>query len=503
MWEDVMSCVALRRLLLLVSVGVLSAAASCPPDDAALLPKTTSEDISLDGLTLIARLVHISDTHVVDEESPARFPAAADFTRSAWRPYEAYSTQLVDGIIRQINRIHASGRTIDFVVNTGDACDNVQRNELDWLIALFDGGAVNPLSGIDDRLPWEKPEALLDPHATFNAQGMYRNTVHGEAADIPWYVVFGNHDAFAVGLFPIFQGIDGVRGAPLPGRGLGSPLLPTDLKPTAALANGNVTPAMPGPPNLFEIPRFVFPSAAREFFDKREFIAAMFTTQSPPIGHGFADPLFGASYWSQTPAEGIRLIGLDTCEPAHRIPGYFYVEGSISQAQRDWLNAELTQADAKGEIAIVCSHHPSNSLQSSYGSALLPDDLRTLLNSHPSVALHLAGHRHRHRVADRGNYLEIETCSTLDPPQEGRVVEVYRNDGTGELTIAYDVFSHLDDSLPAMGEDPLRSLRAEAAAIADADKDASARQRDRDPTGADPHGRLVDRTGLKRLLRRR
>lgn len=492
----------IRRVLRVVSVCLTVAvclATSCPPDNAELLPRSASEPFSTDGYTLVARLVHISDTHVMDEESPARFPAAADITRSAWRPYEAYSTQLVDGIIRQINRIHASGRTIDFVINTGDSCDNSQRNELGWLLTLFDGGHINPLSGIDDRLPWQKPDPLLDPHVGFDAQGLYQNGVQGDAASIPWYEVFGNHDSFALGLFPIFQGPDGVRGAPLPGRGLGAPLLPTDLRPTAALANGNVTPAMPGPPDLFEIPRFVLPNPGREYFDKRKYIAAMFTTKTGPAGHGFTDPLFGESWWSQSPVPGVRLIGLDTCDPATRIPGFLYVDGSISQRQRDWLDAELSKADENNEIAIVCSHHPSQTLREIYGTALLPDDLHALLNSHPSVMLHLAGHEHRHRVADRGNYLEIETCSTLDSPQEGRVIEIYRNNTTNAIAIAYGTFSHVDDALPALGEDPLRPLRVEARAIADADKGAAARQREHDPTGADPRGRPFDRIGFIQL----
>ncbi len=470
---------------------------SCPPDTDPLLPRSASDPVDTTGLTLVTRLVHISDTHVVDEESPARLAQGAEVTRSAWRPYEAWSTQLVDGTIRAINRIHAAGRTIDFVINTGDACDNAQRNELDWLVSLFDGGNVNPLSGIDDRLPWLKPDPLLDPHAAFDAQGMYQQGTHGDASNIPWYVVFGNHDAYATGLFPVFTGPDGVRAAPLPGRGLGAPLLPTDLKPTAALANGNVTPAMPGPPNFLEIPRFVFPNQAREFFDKREFIAAMFASRTTPTGHGFSDPLFGESYWSQSPVEGVRLIGLDSCDPAHRIPGFIYLEASISSRQRMWLENELTLADERGEVVVICSHHPSNALQEIYGTSLLPAEFHDLLNAHPSVAVHLVGHTHRHRVADRGNYLEIETGSTLDPPQEGRIIEIYRNDATGELSIAYETFSHLDNALPALGDDPLRPLRMEASLIADNDKDAAFRQRERDPSGADPRGRPIDRFGIR------
>ncbi len=488
-------------LILMLVVAV--AGATCEPDAALLLPSRRSADIDTAGLRLVARLVQVTDTHVVDEESPARFAGGQVVTRSAWRPYEAYSMQIIDGILRTANRLHASGRTIDFVVHTGDACDNAQSNELEWLLGLFDGSMIDPQSGPDDRAAADKPPVSLDPHAPFQAQGLYRNGVHGEAGSIPWYAVFGNHDVYSIGVFPILASPIGGRVAPLPLQPQPGIVLPTVFDPTGFLAHGNVTPAHPGPPPLFDLPRFVEPNARRAFFDKRAFIRAMFGTVTGPSGHGFSDPESGASYYSVAPVPGLRLIGLDTCDPAYIAPGFVYVDGSLTETQVSFLRSELSAARDRGELVIVASHHPSASLRAIYGTALIGSEFRALLNDYPNVILHIAGHTHRNRIADRGGYLEIETSSTIDPPQEGRVIEIWRNDATGDVTIRYETFSHIDDTLPPLGEDPLRAMRVAARNIALTDPGAAARRKLYDSTAGDPGGAPSDRHGVVILQRHR
>jgi 3',5'-cyclic AMP phosphodiesterase CpdA len=492
-----------RRVSFHLSVGLvcLGLMASCEVDVGARLPARASAGFDPAGHTLLARIVHISDIHLVDEESPARFAGAQVFTLSAWRPYEAYSTQLLDGVVRAANRIHAAGRTVDFLVQTGDACDNAQSNELAWLLAVFDGQRVDPLSGPDDRPVDARPGPDLDPHAAFDPQGLFRNGVHGEADSIPWYGVFGNHDAYSIGVFPIFEDLLGHRVAPLPLEWRPDIVLPGDLDPVGFLTHGRVTPAMPGPPDLLALPQWVEPNAARFFFNKREYVRAMFGTATGPPGHGFLDAETGPTWFSVSPAQGLRLIGLDTCDPAHKIPGFFYMDGSVSAEQLAFLRTELAAARDRAELVIVASHHPSADLQAVYGTAVAGSAFRALLNEFPNVILHLAGHTHRNVVSDRESYIEIETCSTLDLPQEGRLIEIYRDDATGDVAIAYEMFSHLDDALPALGDDPLRSLRQRAQQIATEDTDAAARQRDRDPTGADPAGTMADRQGVYRARR--
>jgi 3',5'-cyclic AMP phosphodiesterase CpdA len=488
------------KLLSLICALAFLAGSSCAPDNAPLLPPE-SGDTGPTGpqRTLIARFVHMTDTHAIDTASPARWAGAHQFTQSAWRPWEAYSTQILDGIVRAANRMHAAGTNIDFVLHTGDACDNAQSNEFGWLIDIMDGRLLNPLSGPDDRAIEDRPPPLLDPYAPFQPQGLYRTGVQGAAASIPWFDLIGNHDTYGIGTFPIVDTHDGSRVCPLPLSGRPGLLLPTVWDPVGSLAWGNVTPADPGPPRLLEPPRFVAPNPEREYIRKPEIIQALLSTQTGPAGHGFTSA-DGPTWYSVTPVPGVRLIGLDTADQVNPAPGSLpYQDGSISQPQADWLRSELDASKARGEVVIVTSHHPSGTLEPLYGTALDPQQFRDLLNGYPNVVLHICGHLHRNRVALRGGYVEIETCSTLDPPQEARVVELWRA-ADGSVTVAYRTFSHLDESTPPLGDDPLRPMRETAHQISEEQKGQTL-FKDLADTDGPPAGQPSDREGEIRLGR--
>ena len=431
---------------------------------------------------LVARLAHITDTHVVDEESPARFAGAHDITRSAWRPYESYSTQIMDGIIRTVNRLHASGRTIDFLLHTGDACDNSQSNELAWLLALFDGGVVEPLTGPDDRPADQRPATELDPHAAFVAQGLYRQGVHGDQPTIPWYFVFGNHDVYSIGVFPIREVEPGQRIASLPLEWRPGWLLPVYLDPAAQWAYGNVTQAEPGPPHLFETRRAVEPNRDRAYFSKDELVSALFASATGPIGHGFALARSDTTWYSAAPLPGLRLIGLDTTDRVPPPPGFLSQEGALTRGQLDYLREQLDAAHARDELVVVATHHPSTSLLSAFGSEAEGPEFRDLLAGFPNVIAHICGHTHRNHVVQRAGYIEIETCATLDPPQECRLIEIWRNEAQGAVALAYEMFSHVDDTLPPLGPDPLHALRAAARDLAGGDTDGRTKPRTPAPT---------------------
>ncbi len=157
-------------------------------------------------------------------------------------------------------------------------------------------------------------------------------------------------------------------------------------------------------------------------------------------------------------------------------PGLAYSEGSISWAQVAFLRAELTAAQSNGETVIVATHHPSGSLEPVYGSALSPQSFRELLNEFDSVTLHIAGHWHTHTTFDQGGYVEMVTSSIIDAPQEGRVIEIWREREGGSdasrHTLRYWRFSHLDaidppDDIHAdLLADPLLDLRRTAADLA-------------------------------------
>ncbi len=451
------------------------------------------------SLKLLARIAHLTDSHIVDEESPARFPGAYQFNDFAWRPYESYASQLFDGIVRAVNRIHAAGRPIDFLLHTGDGVDNAQGNEVGWLLDIFDGRELLPRSGPDDRDPADLPPTLLDPHAAFTPQGLYVFSRHGSAPSIPWYQVFGNHDIYGLGVFPIFADEAGHRTAPLPFPARPGWLLPVTLDPTASLAYGHVTPANPGPPELFQTPQPIVPVAERAYLSQSHYAADLRATSTAPSGHGCG--LGGATWYSLSPAAGVQLISLDTTDSTLRFPGSLNDEGAISRRQFEWLEQELALAEQRGDVVIIASHHPSEALQPLTGSETTAAALRSLLSACPNVVLHLAGHRHRNRVVQHESYVEIETCSTLDLPQEGRLVELWQDTDTGELLVGYEMFGHLDNELPALGDDPLRPLREQAWALAAGDKSATQRQRERDPSGHPPAGYPNDRTGTVRMTR--
>ena len=190
-----------------------------------------------------------------------------------------------------------------------------------------------------------------------------------------------------------------------------------------------------------------------------------------PLGHGFTADHPDRTWYSASPVPGLRLITLNSSTPAFEQPEFAFSEGAISYEQRLFLERELQRAQAPDEWVIVATHHPSSTLELIYGTSLGPQTFRSLLNKYPCVKLRLAGHLHANVVTDRGGYREIVTSSMLDAPQQGRVIEIWR-DASGEAQLRYWMFSHLDaidppdDSQAALFDDPLMLLRRKAAELA-------------------------------------
>lgn len=140
--------------------GVLPGISKADGESRQVLDSQELDDL-LAGARALLRLVHMTDTHVIDASSPARaeFVELAAATDSRWdimvpmfRPHELLQQHALAAMVETINALpHApvSGDPLDVVIVTGDCVDNAQRNELNAYLALLDGGTVHlPYDGV-------------------------------------------------------------------------------------------------------------------------------------------------------------------------------------------------------------------------------------------------------------------------------------------------------------------------------------------------------------------
>lgn len=416
----------------------------------------------------IACFVHITDVHVTDTESPARF----EYVNGYWqdprfrelltmqRPQETLNTHAIAAMVRTINGLDAgplTGLAPQLVVFTGDAVDNTQRNELTNFLALFNGGRVRPDTGAEgyegvQRADWPgdiywKPDGPPEgdlfqrglgfpPRAGLLDEAM--RTFDSEGFRLPWIGCYGNHEQ-------VCQGV-GVVTPELARAMVGTwkPIAaPRGINPERAVADFTDRPEM----FMAGESREVAPDSERRPISREEFVEA----HAQSGGHGFSD----RSYYAHDAGE-VRFITLDTvCDAGG-------ADGSIDAAQLHWLERRLEEVHSsfrsrdgsvirtrnENRYVVVMSHHGYDSLSNPRGERRA-GELLALLRRFGNVVLWLNGHTHINRIVRRDSFWEVTTGSLVDWPCQARVVELFETDG-GELAIGCTMLDHDGEGLAGL-----------------------------------------------------
>ena len=482
----------------------------------------------------------LTDTHVVDEESPLRVEFLDRFgppLTGAYRPEEGLSTQVMNGMVDQLRNTTSpiTGRQLQLGIATGDNSDNTQLNETRWFIDLMDGGAqLDPNSGVPGSCG-TVPDHLYDgvrgggdyyeanssqpapgnddedgdgysPDQAENEREAQRtNSVRDfpglfedmnkpfktTGLGVPWYSVFGNHDALLQGNAPRNPAFEQIATGCTKVSNLDS----DSLGQIQALAQGGITQseqaqiyklavdreaaAATGSPD--EQPRQstvnVPSDPNRRPLRKSEWMQQHCDTRGTPVCHGFTpqDIANGMGYYSFKPRPGLRFVVLDT------IAENGGDGGNVDTVQFNWLHNELSDAESKKELVVLFAHHSLETMNQAplsifgigdnggvsdpavhYGMGPAsgmtqpcvlsdpslpptPDEtLRCLLLRHPSVIAFVNGHEHNNRInpferkdgqgKTLGGFWQINTAAHIDWPQQSRTIDIV-DDRDGNLSL--------------------------------------------------------------------
>ena len=456
---------------------------------------------------------HVTDTQLMDEESPARVEFVDKigevFERAAYRPDEGLMPQVLAEQVRALRKLD-----LDLVMTTGDNVDNVQLNETRAFIEVMDGGLVNPDSGrrgtcrskrsapryagvrgggryyepdrsgdgpgyaasqAVNRRRARRSNALRDYPGLFERMNM---PFRSPGLDVPWYSVFGNHDALAQGnLAPtaffseVAAGCKKVADLSDRAWGLIRPLIADrqlqgdEREQLIRILYGDVLQTLADPKTPKRLYRTVPRDRARVLVTKTRYMREHFRTRGRPVGHGYSaeNVAGGDGYYTFSPKRGVRFVALDTV--AENGPN-----GNLDETQYRWLDDRLEAAEAARELVVVVGHHSLRTMNQgpSSGAAPVhyglgpcespaPEPLRCLFRRHRGVIAYVVGHEHRNRIEPHGTFWEIVTASHIDWPQQSRVISLTDN-GDGTLSIVTYVVDTAAPPRPGRPRKPIRGV---------------------------------------------
>jgi 3',5'-cyclic AMP phosphodiesterase CpdA len=376
-------------------------------------------------LSPLLTLIHLSDAHIRDAQSPAGAGLPGREADSgcpirdrvgglgAPRPQDLLAAHVLEATVQAANAVHAGplgGGPADLAIVTGDSIDNGQANELGWYLRVLDGGVLVAGSGDRGRPEGAEDAGRRDPHSRHP----------GDPADDPSQARYG---------FPAAPDLLAAARLPFRATGLQTPWLGV---------HGNHDRRMDD-----SAPAAVAADPSGRIVTRAQFLAAHAGPMARPPGHGFRPgPTGSIAYYRHDAGEATVLV-LDTVNPAGG------GQGSLDEAQLAWLDDELAAADADRRVALLASHHPldclSNDRAREDGRPVLRDEVSALLDRRRCVAAWLAGHTHQSRITARSTrgsaYWEIVAPSLIDWPQQARVIELLRR-RDGSLALATTMLDH-------------------------------------------------------------
>ena len=429
----------------------------------------------------------IADVQLADEEAPARAEWSdkcekTPFGGSGFRPHETMIPHLLNAHLRAASKIAQGGGPVlggdfSFAIGLGDLADNMQYNEIRWIIDLFDGmQIVDPDSGKDDAVVQgadgydgvqrEDPSGATADPVTSPVEGervldlanepFWAHGIRDGSKPLKWYTLPGNHDVKPQGTAPNEPGFNAFLDEYNQGHfKIKEGLSPEDQQ--RGCDGGYGDPAFYQ--SIFTNPEYAEPVPAddrRRMIFRQEWADEHFKTTGIPKGHGYNErrcrnrkgKLLERVCYSFTDGP-FHFIGLDSnpdegLETGNIDPGQWrWLKRELRRNSKVWYRADgkkLTNPDGRNKLIVLFAHHPVRSMRNEEtpGGHTGRDFVR-LLKRFPNVVLNANGHTHQNKIWARrskkygpdSGYWEVNTSAIADYPTQSRTIEVADNhDGT-------------------------------------------------------------------------